>query len=370
MDKPISILVIDDEPDNFDVIEALLLHEQYHINYASSGIKALERMSVMQPDLILLDVMMPDMDGVEVCKKIKNHLQWQHIPIIMVTALNSKEDLGMCLAAGADDFISKPVNKTELQARIRSMLRLKRQYDNLQELIHLREDMVNMIVHDLRNPLTNIVLCAEILKFPKLSSESQLSKLDQIIIGSRQLQSMINDLLFMAKLEYGRMQLYQKEVDLYQMCTSVLADFELLAAQNNIKLIGDLPAPGGSVSLDSALFRRVLDNLISNAIKFSPSNSQIILKANYPLPNEVKIQVIDTGTGVSEELREMIFQKYEIGNVVQGINQTGLGLAFCKMVVEAHGGQITVENNYPTGAIFSVEISTNARVVTQSEIKI
>lgn len=360
MEQAVSILVVDDEPDNFDVIEALLLDENYHFNYASSGIKALERLESFHPDLILLDVMMSQMSGIEVCQLIKNNSKWQYIPVIMITALNSKEDLKMCLAAGADDFISKPVNKTELKWRIRSMLRLKSQFDKLQELLRLREDMVNMIVHDLRNPLTNIMLCAEILKFPQLQLEGRLSKIDQIILGSRQLQAMIDNLLFIAKYEYGNIKLCRTSVDLYHLCNSVLADFELLANQQNIELVGDLPKPGTSVDLDAALFRRVLDNLMSNAIKFSYHNSQITLKAYYPSPQKAIIEVIDTGAGINEQLREVIFQKYEVGNFVQGVSQVGLGLAFCKIVIDAHEGEINVENNYPSGSIFSLEFAINA----------
>jgi signal transduction histidine kinase len=359
MNQAVSILVVDDEPDNFDVIEALLLEESYHLNYASSGTKALERLENIHPDLILLDVMMPQMSGIQACQQIKNNCKWQYIPVIVVTALTSKEDLKMCLAAGADDFISKPINKIELQWRIRSMLRLKWQFDELQELLRLREDMVNMIVHDLRNPLTNIVLCAEILKFPQLSLERRLSKIDQIILGSRQLQAMIDNLLFIAKHEYGNMRLQLTSVDLCQLCNSVLTDFELLAAQQNITLVGDLSASGIYVELDAALFRRVLDNLMSNAIKFSYRNSQITLKVYYPTPEKAIIQVIDTGSGIGEQLREVIFQKYEVGNLALGVNQIGLGLAFCKMVVDAHNGQITIDNNYPSGTIFSLEIAIN-----------
>ncbi|MDP5016318.1 hybrid sensor histidine kinase/response regulator [Anabaena sp. UHCC 0187] len=359
MKKLNSVLVVDDEPDNFDVIEALLINEKYELNYASNGSKALERMNMIQPDLILLDVMMPELNGIEVCQIIKANLKWQHIPIIMVTALNSKEDLAMCLAAGADDFVSKPVNKTELQARIRSMLRLKQQYDALEELTKLREDMVNMIVHDLRNPLANILLCAEILQLPNIPHTAYQPKLEQIVFGVQQLQSMIDTLLWTAKLESGQMTLNRQDVDLYYVCISVLKDFQLLTTQKNIQLIGDLPEPGHFVSLDIAVFRRVLDNLISNALKFSPNNSQVMLRVYYPTSAQVVIQVSDAGIGVPEQLKQTIFDKYAVGNPVQGVSQTGLGLAFCKMVIDAHGGTIFIEDNQPTGSIFTINMQTS-----------
>lgn len=129
-----SVLVVDDDPDNFDVIETLLSLENYQLSYASQGTKLLDRLEIIHPDVILLDVMLPDIDGIEICQHIKAEPRWQHIPIIMVTALTDKDDLARCLNAGADDFISKPVNGTELRARVRSMLRLSRQHQEIQTL--------------------------------------------------------------------------------------------------------------------------------------------------------------------------------------------------------------------------------------------
>jgi diguanylate cyclase len=129
-----KILVIDDEPDNFDVIEALLYKDNYQLSYAASGQQGLDQLATMQPDVILLDVMMPNMDGIDFCRRVKQNAQWQHIPIIMVTALDGKDDLVKCMEAGANDFISKPVNGLELRARTRSMVRISQQYQNIQGL--------------------------------------------------------------------------------------------------------------------------------------------------------------------------------------------------------------------------------------------
>lgn len=204
METQPSILVIDDEPDNFDVVETLLDGENYQLHYASGGQQAIARLSSFQPDVILLDVMMPHLDGIEVCRRIKADPQWQAVPIIIVTALTAKEDLAHCLNAGADDFISKPLNSVELRARVNSMLRIKQQHDNLQGLLKLQEDMVNMIVHDLRNPLASIVISTEMLKFPSLPPDKQQQKVSQIAIACQQLQTLIDSLLTMAKLESGK----------------------------------------------------------------------------------------------------------------------------------------------------------------------
>ncbi len=132
-----KILIIDDEPDNFDVIDTLLDNQGYELSYVNNGKQALELLAYFQPDVILLDVMMPEMNGIEFCQKFKSNSHWKHIPVIIVTALFSKEDLSQCLLAGADDFISKPINGLELRSRMRSMLRIKQQYDACQKTIFI-----------------------------------------------------------------------------------------------------------------------------------------------------------------------------------------------------------------------------------------
>jgi len=351
-----QILVIDDETDNFDVIDNLLETENYQLNYARSGEKAFDLLESFHPDVILLDVMMPDMSGIQFCQKFKSRLKWAHIPVIMVTALSTKEELSQCLNAGADDFISKPVSGTELRARVRSMLRIKQHYDHVQTLLELREDMVNMMVHDLRNPLASILLATDLLKQKAVSINEQQEKIERIAIAGQQLQSMIDTLLIMAKLESGKLILQRTEVDLCALCTSVISDFEAICAQKQVTLISQLPTPGGCVWIDAAIFRRVIDNLLSNAVKFTPSGQSIILQAMYLEEGGAEIQVMDSGPGVSESLQHCIFEKYEIGTFKEGIAQIGLGLAFCKLAIAAHAGQITVKNNLPKGAIFTIVI--------------
>lgn len=358
MDTQPSILVVDDEPDNFDVIETLLHGEGYHLHYAHSGQRALDRLEVFQPDVILLDVMMPNLDGVEVCRQIKAHSQWRVVPVIMVTALTAKEDLARCLETGADDFISKPVNGVELRARVRSMVRIKQQYDDLNNLLKLREDMVNMIVHDLRNPLSSVVLAAYLLQIPNLPPTHYQEKVQQIMVAGQQLQSLIDSLLLMAKIEAGKMILDCTDVDLHALCNSAVAEMEVIAMQKDLSVVSELPEPGGSIMVDPAILRRVLDNLLSNAIKFSPTHSQITLRAEY-VEEGAKIQIADSGPGVHAELRQKIFEKYEVGTLMRNVSQLGLGLAFCKIAIEAHNGNISIEDNQPHGSVFTVFVGNS-----------
>ncbi len=144
-----SILIVDDEPDNFDVIEALLPHETYRLYYANCGEDAIAALDKFDPDVILLDVMMPGLNGFEVCKQIKLMSEWQAVPIVMITALSGKEDLARCLAAGADDFLSKPVNGLELCARVNSMLRIKKQHDRIQSFSKLQRNNIYALANNL-----------------------------------------------------------------------------------------------------------------------------------------------------------------------------------------------------------------------------
>lgn len=369
MIKPPSLLVIDDKPTNLEVIESLLSDEDYDIYYASSGLKALERLDTIKPDVILLDVMMPEMDGMEVCRRIKANFSWCHIPIIMVTILDSKEDLARCMDAGADDFISKPINGIELRARVRSMLRMKQQYDRVQSLLEMREDMVNMMVHDLRNPLSSILFSCGILQRNKFDEPRKQKVIEQMLFSVNRLQSHIDTLLLLAKLESAKMVLHLVEEDVSLLANKVIENFATIAESKKIKFTLDVPPLTYRIPIDIPIFMRILENLLTNAIKFSPTNSEITIKIEYPdtlsetesvseLTPKLRIQVIDEGIGVSAELKERIFEKYEIGDRVTGVKQTGLGLAFCKTAVEAHNGKIFVENrpSPSKGAIFTIEI--------------
>lgn len=356
MTNQTSILVVDDEQENFDVIEILLFKDGYKLHFVKSGQEAFNFLNLHQVDTILLDVMMPDLDGIEVCTRIKANSQWCYIPILMVTALNGKEDLARCLQSGADDFLSKPVSGIELRARVRSMLRIKQQYDALQASLQLREDMANMIVHDFSNHLVSIVLGCEIISDPttnNLRREKQLSRMQN---AATQLQSLTDSLLMLAKIESGKMILQRTETSLTEILESASESFANFAEHRQVQIIIDTPDTDNKVYIDQKLIRRIIDNLLSNAIKFSPTNSEVILCLEYPQNTQARIKVIDQGQGVNDDLKQRIFNKFEIGNIVQAVSQTGLGLAFCQLAINAHEGRIFIEDNHPVGAIFTVEI--------------
>ncbi len=353
-----NILIVDDEPVGRKTLKAHLAGQDYNLVFVGNGTEALAQMTEFSPDVILLDVMMPGVDGFELCQRLKTDEHWRHIPIILVTALNSKHDVARGLDAGADEFLSKPVTGLELRARIRSMLRIKKQYDELAATLQLREDLVNMIVHDMRNPLTVILGFSGLLKAGTITSDNveDLAKLHQQAL---RLNSFVNDILMLAKMEQGKLILNRSVVNIKQLVQVVEENYSSIARSKKINLVVNLPQQSRPVLLDANLFRRVLDNLLSNALKFSLSEDTVILWIEYPETQKprVRIKVLDEGPGIAIENRERIFNKFEVAGIKQkGTSQVGLGLAFCKMVVEAHGGRIFVETNEPKGSVFTVEI--------------
>jgi two-component system, sensor histidine kinase and response regulator len=356
-----KILIIDDEPVICQTLEALLTGESYLFASANNGSEGLEKVASFEPDVILLDVMMPGMDGIEVCRRLKGSPRWRNIPIILVTALDDKEDLAYGLNTGADEFLSKPVNSLELQARVHSMLRIKRQYDDLEKLIHLRDDLANMIVHDMRSPLSIILGSSEGLLNNSSFTPLDHRRAERIFNQAQRLNTLMGDLLLQAKMEKGVLSVNCSQIDMVQLVSEVEQNQNTVAEARSIQFHLELPGQPCVVFGDAHLLTRVLDNLVSNALKFSPAGGIVILRlscfANPEKSPVMRFEVIDTGPGVPAESREKIFDKFKIVELKQnGLSQIGLGLAFCKMVVDAHQGQISVAPNVPRGSIFTMEL--------------
>ncbi len=360
--KPATILIVDDQRSVRELLKALLLQEGYHLISVSNGEEALARMDDIQPDTILLDVMMPGIDGFEVCQRLKAEERWRHIPIILITALDDKKDVSNGLDAGADDFLHKPVNGLELRARVRSMVRLKMQFDALQATLNLREDMTAMIVHDLRSPLTSILGMSELLLYLHNNlSPKQQNYLNTIHSEANRLNSFLNDMLLLTKLEHEQLILNRSTTSINQFMLNIQKRYQPIATSKRLKLVTDLLPTDHHVSLDINLMERVLDNLISNALKFSPKGSIITLKIDSSKhSSQLWLQVLDEGPGVPPEHQASIFDRFSIVDLKnKNVSQIGLGLAFCKLVSEAHGGHIFVTNNTPKGSIFTIVFNLN-----------
>lgn len=351
-----KIAIVDDELSMRMQLEAMLIHQHYDTELFKSGKEFLEEIHDFQPDLIILDLMMPEMDGFDVCKKLKNDPRYQHIPIILVTVLEAKRILVKGLEAGADDFLQKPVNREELRARARSMLRIKHQYDELEATLKLREELSNMIVHDMSSPIVSVLLHTTLLN-EKITDKALTPHLDKIKMAADRLDSFVNDILMLAKMEQSKLALHTADIVLNDLLKEAEAHFSIIAQSKNIDLLIDCPTTPLYVNVDCNLFYRVIANLLANALQYSPNNTNVKVLVSMTKQERVRIEVIDEGAGIPYEYRERVFDKFEVVNLKnKGIAQIGLGLTFCKMVVEAHHGRIFVEENLPTGSKFIVEL--------------
>ena len=232
-----KILIIDDEPIIRETLQALLMDELDDFFFASNAEEGILQAQNSLPDVVLLDVMMPGMDGFETCKVLKKDPATAHIPIILVTALDSSEDISRGLDSGADEFISKPPDRRELKARVRSMLRIKHQYDDLKNTMKLREDLANLIVHDMRSPLNIIIGHGEMLLNAPGMPETLVRRVEKINEQSEKLNKFIDEMLMIARMEQGKIFLNRNLADVNQIVESVITEHSVIAEARNLKLV-------------------------------------------------------------------------------------------------------------------------------------
>jgi signal transduction histidine kinase len=358
-----TILIVDDEVVNVKLIKAMLSPENYNLISALSGSEALSMLVSNRPDLILLDVMMPDIDGFETCRKIKQNANTKIIPILMITSLSENQHRLQALDCGADDFLSKPVDKTELKIRVKSLLRIKEYHNELtekyeeiekknaqlQELEEFKDGLLHMIVHDLKNPLFAISGNIELLLLDKENfSQSQKNTLESCFKFCQDLSEMVQQLLDINKLENKKLQLEKEMTDLVPLIDDTLNQVLNRAEEKQIS-INFVKANGiSTIPIDRRFIRRVISNLVDNGIRHTPKGGRIEVATKLEKSkNKLCVSVKDTGTGLDPVFHQKIFNKFEqIDYKNQGISagSAGLGLAFCKLAVEAHDGEIWVES--------------------------
>jgi two-component system, sensor histidine kinase and response regulator len=363
---PGLLLVVDDDANNRDVLSRRLVRQGHVVETASNGRDALVRMRAVAFDAVLLDIMMPDLDGYEVLREIKSDEALQHIPVIMISALNEVQSVVRCIEAGAEDYLAKPFDPTLLKARIGASLEKKRGRDReaalyeesqknftrLQEVEKLREDMRNMIVHDLRTPLTSLIVGIEMLGKVGTLNETQQPMMSIAVGGGKTLLGMINDLLDVEKMESGSTQLHHEQLSATALIEGAVAQVASLAADGETTLVTDVPGDLPLFRGDQNKLSRTLVNLIANAIKFARRGT-VTVSASHDGAN-IRFAVRDTGEGIPVESFGRIFEKF--GQLDSNRVGTGLGLAFCKLAVEAHGGSIDVESTVGAGSVFSFTI--------------
>jgi signal transduction histidine kinase len=373
-----SILVIDDEPNNFDVIEVLLnVNEQnYTLHYASGGQEAIANLEMFQPDLILLDVMMPSIDGIEVCRQIKAMSAWQSVPIIMVTALSTKEDLARCLEVGADDFISKPVSGIELRARVKSMLRIKHQYDRINTLSHLQENtisllqnnldqlcgsLVSTLPHELNTPLNGVFGVIDLLvqEHQNMSTEEVQELLEMAQESAQRLEKLTKRFLQYARLEIlaNNPKTAQIENINFKVSTQILIKDAIKAQSENCNRLDDMVCELENIEVAIAErdFLSIVNELLENALKFSQPTTPV--QINSQLKNgKFYLTISDQGRGMMAEQIAKIgaFTQFERKYYEQqGI---GLGLKIVKKITELYGGEFLVSSVYHQGTTVSIEL--------------
>ena len=363
MSERAKVFIIDDDASVRAAFQAILAADDHEVTFATNGAEALAELQKHVPDVILLDVMMPAMDGYEVCRRLKGDHRLVHVPVVLVTVLESKEDLVRGLDAGADEFLTKPVAAVELRARVRSMLRIKSQHDRLKAALKTREDLANMIVHDMRAPLNVMMVHAEWLaKTDKSASAEGQKRAETILSQAERINAFLNDMLMLAKLEAGKLILSRAALDVGEVVRAMEFEHRVVAESRGVSFSVERPAGVKYVMLDPTPFGRVLHNHLSNAVKYSKAGDTVRLVIQYmdktrSRPAGIRIEVQDQGPGIPDPEKARIFEQFEIIDQRQrGVSQIGLGLSFSKLAVEAHGGHISVVDNQPKGSIFVVEL--------------
>ncbi|MGE0085166.1 MAG: response regulator [Desulfococcaceae bacterium] len=356
------ILIVDDNSKNIQVVGNLLTQEGYPSAFALSGRQALEICRHDCFDLILLDIMMPGMDGFEVCECLKKQDETKDIPVIFLTAKTDTDSVVKGFDLGAYDYVTKPFIGRELLARVRTQLyikslndELKKRYEKIQQLEVMRETLTNMIIHDLKNPLSGISGYAHLLQMnPAVAADPKAFVHAGSILNSTQtMLDMIMAILDVSKIESGQMDLNIEDTDIRNALRQAVEGLTPLLKESCVRLKINLSGNIPDLRADSEILRRILVNLMGNAIHFSPADSHITFSA-LPEGAEVRISVSDEGPGIPEEFREKIFEKFKQIDSGSGKKKysTGLGLTFCKMAVEAMGGQIGVDSEPGNGSTF------------------
>lgn len=373
-----NILAVDDSPDNLFLLETILDDSEYCLTCVESGPEALSQVAQAPPDLILLDIMMPGMTGFEVTRLIRQDDSLPYIPILLVTA-HDHTSLVEGLDAGADDFIRKPFDIEELQARMRSLLRLKQAMDSQNLMIRQRDDFVARLTHDLRTPLIAANRMLQFCRdetFGRVADEAK-EALAETIQNNQQLLGMVNTLLEVYRHEAGHKALTPISLNLCEVASAVINELRPLANSKALDLQltnGDgkpiVDAEPYRTQGDALELRRVITNIVGNAIKFTDQGHvHLHLYRTSQEPPQIEsesavveaehwlvLQVKDTGIGISPEDQAEIFKWFRQGK--QRRSGSGLGLHLAYRIIAMHGGLIDVDSVLHQGSTFTVYLPT------------
>ena len=361
-----KILIVDDVMSNVLLLKVLLTNEKFAIATASNGRQALEQVEKENPDLVLLDVMMPDMSGFEVAQHLKSNPNTADIPIIFLTALNSTADIVKGFQVGANDFISKPFNKEELIIRVTNQISLvaaKRlilsKTEELQRTIAGRDKLYSVIAHDLRSPMGSIKMVLNMLIL-NLPSEKIGAEMYELLTMANQTTedvfSLLDNLLKWTKSQIGKLNVVYQDVDLVEVTDGVIEIFSMVASLKKIR-IREMKPEKMMVNADIDMLKTVVRNLLSNAIKFSKENSEVLVKME-EVDGMAVVSVQDYGCGISEEGQKKLLHTDTHFSTFGTNNEegSGLGLLLCKDFVVKNGGKLWFTSKEGEGSIFSFSI--------------
>lgn len=361
-----KILIVDDVMSNVLLLKVLLTNEKFAIATASNGRQALEQVEKENPDLVLLDVMMPDMSGFEIAQHLKSNPNTADIPIIFLTALNSTADIVKGFQVGANDFISKPFNKEELIIRVThqiSLVAAKRlilsKTEELQRTIAGRDKLYSVIAHDLRSPMGSIKMVLNMLIL-NLPSEKIGAEMYELLTMANQTTedvfSLLDNLLKWTKSQIGKLNVVYQDVDLVEVTDGVIEIFSMVASLKKIR-IREMKPEKMMVNADIDMLKTVVRNLLSNAIKFSKENSEVLVKME-EVDGMAVVSVQDYGCGISEEGQKKLLHTDTHFSTFGTNNEegSGLGLLLCKDFVVKNGGKLWFTSKEGEGSIFSFSI--------------
>ncbi len=367
--KPL-ILIAEDIPQNMEVVCNMLIKEGYRVAMAGNGKQALEMAPAVRPDLILLDIMMPEVDGFEVCRLLKKDPITKDIPVIFLTAKADTIDVVEGFEIGAMDYVTKPFKGAELLSRVKTHLELKSSREALKELNVAKDKIFSIIAHDLRDLLQLLILSADLLHndYDTFDEAKRRDYIRKFLNGSKQMADLLENLLEWARSQSGSLENHPENVDIDELVTECLELAKGNAQKKNIRLFSFIQ-PGIYAVADRNMLRTVLRNLISNALKFTHPGGEVKVSASPSTsPAGIEISVSDNGVGMSAEDVAGLFclevKKIDWGtarvkkNARGTANEkgTGLGLILCKEFVEKNKGTIEVSSELGKGSCFKVTL--------------
>jgi signal transduction histidine kinase len=361
-----KILIVDDDRLNIRILSGILKSEGYELANAESGERALEVYDSFHPDLILLDVVMPGINGFETCRALKRRHGDDCAPVIFITAKNESDDVVEGLAAGGVDYLPKPFQAKEVLARIRTHLQnqlLSEQQKSLVEQLSkanaAKNRFLGMAAHDLRNPLASIRGLAEFLRDGTVGqlTPDQLDLIETIHTASQSMLEMVNELLDVATIESGELKISPENHSLTDLIEKSVYLGNIDAAKKKTRIVFAPTGTGPYVFIDAAKMQQVVDNLLSNAVKYSPPGSIVSVELHRSATT-CGFSVKDQGPGIPDDERDKLFKDFGRLSVrpTGGEKSTGLGLAICRNIVDAHRGTIVAENLPDRGCEFRVTL--------------